>query len=239
MAMGGKVRGPTVAVATATTGRDTLQQTLDSVARQSYPCVHYVFSDAEDLPADIKFGPNVKFCRLPVKTGGNGIMNGSILAASPYLIQEDYITFLDDDNWYEPNHIESLVNRLEDITTITKPKFSYSLRKLVNVDGSFFDNDDCESLGPYTKFIDANCYLLEKHIAMQTSYVWMQTTGTLNVGDRHLYHTLEHNNILGVGTGEYTVNYRLNVKNDLRAFFFENNVKVRAQFGGKLPWERN
>jgi glycosyltransferase involved in cell wall biosynthesis len=228
-----------VAIITATTGRETLQQTIDSVADQLYPCTHYVFSDASDLHPTTKFHQNTKFCRLPVQTGKNGIMNGGILAASPYLIQEDYIAFLDDDNWYEPNHIQSLVNRLEDITTITKPQFAYSLRKIVNVDGSFFDNDDCESLGPYSKFIDANCYLLEKDIAMQTSYVWMQTTGTLNVGDRHLYHTLEHNNILGVGTGEYTVNYRLSEKRDLRSFFFENNIKVRSQFPDGLPWRKS
>jgi glycosyltransferase involved in cell wall biosynthesis len=239
MAMGGKVRGPTVAVVTATTGRDTLQLAIDSVADQLYPCTHYVFSDNADLHSTTKFHPNTKFCRLPVKTGGNGMMNGGIVAASAYLVQEDCIAWLDDDNWFEPNHIKSLVDRLEDLSTLTRPEYAYSLRKLVNVDGSFFDNDDCESLGPYTKFIDLNCYLMRRQLAVQIAPLWYNTTGTLMVGDRHVYNCLDQNKLVGVCNGEYSVNYRLSMKNDLRAFFFENNVKVRAQFAGKLPWERN
>ena len=236
MAMGGKVRGPTVAVVTATTGRDTLQQTIDSVAKQSYPCVHYVFSDADDLPSDIKFGPNVKFCRLPTKTGGKGYMNAGIVAASVYLVTEDCIAWLDDDNWYEPNHIKSLMDRLEDQTTITQNQYAYSLRNIVNVDGSFFDQDDCESLGPYSKFIDLNCYLMRRSLALQLAPAWYHTTGTLMVGDRYVYNTLEQNKVLGAGNGLYSVNYRLSMKNDLRAMFFEGNIKVRAQFPDGLPW---
>ena len=231
MAMGGKVRGPTVAVVTATTGRDTLQQTIDSVRKQTVPCTHYVFIDGVEWPECVKIqDQDVKWCRLPVKTGGNVIMNGSILAASPYLIAEPMLSWLDDDNWIEPDHIEKLL-----AAKGSKP-YAYSLRKLANVDGSFYDYDDCESLGPYSKFIDANCYLMDKHIAMQTSFVWMQTTGELNVGDRHLYHALEQNNVEFGASGEYTLNYRLNAKRDLRAMFFEGNIKVRAQFPDGLPW---
>ena len=39
----------TVAVVTATTGRASLQQTMDSVAAQTYPCNHYVILDGPGL----------------------------------------------------------------------------------------------------------------------------------------------------------------------------------------------
>ena len=80
--------------------------------------------------------------------------------------------------------------------------------------------------------------MLFRSVAMQTSFLWMQTTGTLNVGDRHLYHALEQNKVEFGASGEYTLNYRLNDKRDLRAFFFENNIKVRAQFPDALPWRK-
>lgn len=231
MASGGMIRVPEVAVVTATTGRDTLAKTIESVRQQTVSCTHYVFVDGVEWPEFVRTqDQDVKWCRLPVKTGGNGIMNGGVLAASPFLVAEPMIAWLDDDNWFEPDHIEKLLKAKGQ-----KP-YAYTLRKLVNVDGSFFDYDDCESLGPWTKFIDANCYLIDRSIAMQTSFLWMQTTGTLNVGDRHLYQALEQNKVEFGATGEYTLNYRLNEKRDLRSFFFENNIKVRAQFPDALPW---
>lgn len=233
MASGGSIRLPEVAVVTATVGRDTLKQTIESVRRQTVPCTHYVFVDGVEWPEFVKVQDlNVKWCRLPVKTGGNGIMNGGVIAASPFLVAEPMIAWLDDDNWFEPDHIEKLL-----AAKGSKP-YAFSLRQLRNADASFFDYDDCESLGPYTKFIDANCYLIDRPIAMQTSHLWMNTTGSLNVGDRFLYQVLENNKIEFGATGKYTLNYRLNEKRDLRPFFFENNIKVRAQFPDALPWRK-
>ena len=239
MATGGHVRQRTVAVVTATTGRKELQLALDSVANQTYPCTHYVFADGVDLDPETKFHPNTKFCRLPMKTGQWGYMNAGIVAASAFLVQEDYIAWLDDDNWYEPHHIADLVKVLDALEAVPSNQYAYSLRKIVNVDGSFFDNDDCESLGPFTKFIDLNCYLMRRELAVQIAPMWYNTTGTMMVGDRHVYNCLDQNKVLGACTRDYTVNYRLTAHRDLRAFFFENNVKVRAQFAGKLPWEKN
>ena len=238
MASGGHIRKPTVAVVTATTGRKTLQLAIDSVADQLYPCTHYVFSDNADLHPTTKFHANTKFCRLPVNTGGNGYMNAGIVAASAYLVKEDYIAWLDDDNWYEPIHIKRLVEVLDSIETSTSNQYAYSLRSLSNVDGSFFDVDDCESLGPYSKFIDLNCYLMRRELAVQLAPAWYHTTGDLMIGDRYVYATLDANKVKGAGTGEYTLNYRLSEKRDLRSFFFENNIKVRSQFPDGLPWVR-
>lgn len=220
----------TVAVVTATTGRDSLQQTIDSVAAQTVVCKHYVFVDGVELAR--VFNGNVEWCKLPVKTGGNGIMNGGIMAASAYLVQEDMIAWLDDDNWYEPNHIEELVKAKGD------KAYAHSLRKLLNPDGTFYDYDDFESLGQYSGFIDLNCYLMDRSLAVQVAPMWYHTTGELMIGDRYMYQCLSQNKIPFGESGKYTINYRLNAKRDLRSWLFDGNIKSRAKYAGELPWRK-
>lgn len=157
-------------------------------------------------------------------------MNGGIVAASAYLVTEDLICWLDDDNTFEPNHIEELIKAKEN-----KP-YAYSLRKLVEPDGTFFDYDDFESLGQHSGFIDLNCYLMDRQLAVQIAPLWYKTTGELMVGDRFVYEALKQNNIPFGETGKYTVNYRLNPKRDLRPWFFKGNIENRAKYSGDLPW---
>lgn len=224
----------TVAVVTATTGRDSLVECVESVRNQTYPCRHYVFADGKETifeeRANLLHLENL--CVLPVKTGGNGMMNGGIMAASAYLVQEEMIAWLDDDNWYEPDHIEELVKAKGD-----KP-YAHSLRKLLNPDGTFYDYDDFESLGQYSGFIDLNCYLMDRSVAVQVAPMWYHTTGELMIGDRYMYQCLSQNKIPFGESGKYTVNYRLNAKRDLRSWLFEGNAKSRAKYAGELPWRK-
>ena len=218
----------TVAVITATTGRKELEQTVESVANQTYPCKHYVFFDGvppRTLP------DNVLVTALPVKTGANGMMNGGIVAACAYIVQEELICWCDDDNWMDENHVESLVAAMEENV------WSYSLRKLMHPDGSFWDYDDCESLGHHTGFVDLNCYMMDRRrLACGIATCWYHTTGELNVGDRHVWEVTKQ--LPGNGTGQYTMNYRLNNKRDLKPFFFQRNIQIRAKFGNDLPWRQ-
>lgn len=224
----------TVAVITATTGRDTLKQTIESVRSQTYPCRHYVFTDG--VTVSTEGYEDVMWCHLPVKTGVNGIMNGGIAAASAYLVQEDMMCWLDDDNWFDPTHVEELVKAKEN-----KP-YAYSLRKLLNPDGTFFDYDDFESIGKYARgegFIDFNCYLMERHLAIQVSPLWYDVYDGMMVGDRHVYKYLKNNNLPFGDTGKYSVNYRLNEKRDIRDWFKLANAHSRQRYQYKLPWVKS
>lgn len=220
---------PSVAVVTATTGRESLKACIDSVANQTVTCNHYVFVDGCEVPFE---QGSAKFISLPVKTGGNGIMNGGIVAASAYLVQEDLICWLDDDNTFEPDHIEELIKAKGD-----KP-YAHSLRKLLNPDGTFYDYDDFESLGQHSGFVDLNCYLMDRGLAVQIAPLWYKTTGELMVGDRFVYEALKQNNLPFGESGKYTVNYMLNPKRDLRAWFFDGNIKNRAKYSGDMPWRK-
>ncbi len=219
-----------VAVVTATVGRDSLRETMYSVSNQTYPCKHYIFIDGEH-DAHVPAG-NFNYCWLPVKTGGNGIMNGGILAASAYLVQEEMICWLDDDNTFEPNHIEELVNAKQD-----KP-VAHSLRTLLNPDGTFYDYDDFESIGRYSGFVDLNCLLMDRHIAVSIAPLWYNTNGSLMIGDRYVSKWIFDNNVPLGESGKYTVNYKLNEQRDLRSWLFEGNVKSRAKYANELPWRK-
>jgi glycosyltransferase involved in cell wall biosynthesis len=220
----------TVAVITSTTGRSTLSQTADSIAKQTYPCQHYVICDGVSRPQDLN--PQIKVVELPNRTGVNGMMNGAICAMSAFIATEDYICWIDDDNWIEPNHIESLVEIIND------DHYAYSLRNLMSVSGEFWMRDNCESIGFHGDMIDVNCFMIKRDFAVKLAPLWYNTTGTLMVGDRYVFNALRQNKILGKCTGLYTVNYRLSSNRDLRPFFFLNNIKMQSHFPQGFPWDK-
>ena len=223
----------TVAVVTATTGRKELQQAIDSIARQSYPCKHYIFFDGVTPSPDLGYSFDTRIIELPVKTGGNGLMNAGICAASAYLVQEDMICWLDDDNWFEEEHIEELVKAKGENAA------AHSLRNLVNPDGSFWAQDNCESIGLHGELVDVNCYLMDRKLAAGIAPLWYQTTGELMIGDRYIFNYLKQQNMIFAASGLYTVNYRLNPNRDLRPFFFQGNIQARAKHPDGYPWARH
>lgn len=220
-----------VAVVTATTGRASLQQTVDSVAAQTYPCTHYVVIDGpQSIDWEMPDG-EYEAIWLPKPTGRNGIMNGAICAAAAFLTTEDLICFVDDDNWIEADHVRSLVEAIGD-----DKAYAYCLRKLVEQDGTFFAFDDGESLGHHGDMVDVNCYMLRRDVCAGIAPLWYRTTGSLMVGDRFVWNALlQHNSPYGT-TGKYTVNYRMGAHQANRGFFFLKNIIKRSQYPDGFPW---
>ena len=218
----------TVAVITATTGRATLQQAIDSVAAQTYPCNHYVIADGVSL--NIKAG-RATVLELPIATGKNGVMNGAICAAGPFLTTEDYVCYLDDDNWFDPTHVESLMSVIGD------KGYAYSLRKFIEPDGTFWANDDGESLGHHGEMVDANCLMLERKLAQGIAPLFMASTPEGGaVWDRPVWNILQEHKVKWAATGQYSVNYRMNSRKNLKGWFFLRNIQTRAHFPDGFPW---
>jgi len=90
---------------------------------------------------------NLQVMTLPYNTGGKGFYGHKIYAAATQLLlpDVDYVLFLDQDNWYEPNHVDSVVRA----AILGGLDFSFSLRKFYTWDGEFHSNDNCASLGPW------------------------------------------------------------------------------------------
>ena len=102
-----------VAVITPTVGTKHLDKNLWSVSNQSYDKIkHYVVIDGPNFKDDterILDSYNNKFVlQLPENTGANNYNGHRIYGSVPFLVDADYVIFLDEDNWIEPNHVENI-----------------------------------------------------------------------------------------------------------------------------------
>jgi len=89
--------------------------------------------------------PHVIATYLPMNTGANGWTNSSINAIAPFLVKEDVICYLDDDNWYEANHVENSLKVLNE----TGADYVFALRNLYDAQEEFVCQDLLESIGNY------------------------------------------------------------------------------------------
>jgi len=103
---------PLVSVIIRSVGRDTLNRSLDSVALQVYPNIEVLVVNAKG-PDHPELG---EWCgRFPMRVIGDGSAMRRSRAANLGLDQAagKYLILLDDDDWFLPNHISSLVQRIE------------------------------------------------------------------------------------------------------------------------------
>lgn len=225
----------TVAVVSSSIGRAELERAILSVKAQTYPCKHYVFVDgnqfAEKARKILDKYPDVIATYLPMNTGANGWVNSSINAIAPFLVKEDIVCYLDDDNWYEPNHVAEAVAEL----ARTGADYVYSLRNFVDGSGKLICTDEVESLGFWISklpdpiklniqlgeycfqyeselvnesHIDTNCYAFTHKTALLVARSWY--SGVIN--DRNVLNTLKALNLKWSYTGKFTVNYFMDVR---------------------------
>lgn len=239
-----------VVVITPTVGTPHLAKAMESVNDQ--PCEHWIVIDGEEHAqkvADIlKAGDyvNKKIILLPENTGRpkshwsretDLTYNGHrIYASIPHLVNADHVMFLDEDNWFEPNHVESM---LQIMNARGGQQWCYSLRRCVREDGSFLCNDDCDSLGIFASwknicFVDMSCYCFKTGFLMKI----IQTLQNPSYNaDRHLYRqavaaSKDYDSY--ASTGLYTVNYRL--RKESEEFFIQGNAHMRNLYSGDFPW---
>jgi glycosyltransferase involved in cell wall biosynthesis len=231
-----------VAVVTSTLGRSTLCKAIESVRSQTYKGArHYVFAHGWDyhVKVDILLEdyPYVEGVYLPNNNGGDGFGMAPVFALAPYVINEDVIFYLDDDNWFEPDHIESLVSLIEEHDL----GWAYSLRKVVDDEGNFICDDNCESLGMNPNatghyLVDNSCYAVRTNVARQFGYAWYVPI----ISDRNFQRALMEAKISAGTTGKHTSNYRLSLDGSggmSKEAFIGNNDYMRYKFGtSSFPW---
>ncbi len=103
---------PLVSVIIRTMGRDELVEALDSVSGQTYPNIEVILCDAKgqgELPSRDACGS------FPVRIASTGTPLGRGAAANVGLeaAAGDYVVFLDDDDWFLPDHVASLVDAVQ------------------------------------------------------------------------------------------------------------------------------
>lgn len=237
----------TVTIITATTGANYLKDNLVSVEGQSISnnikLQHLVVVDGRHHLDKVtkQLSGKEDLIVLPYATGTEQYNGHRIYGGCTYFAKGDYIMYLDEDNWIDPNHVQSLVDVSDQIS------FSCSLRKITDMNGNYICNDDCESLGNWKSvigdyFVDVNCFFLPKKIALQLSPLWFRRARHPEDQpeiDRILTSTLKDNKIRCNVTGFYTVNYRAGNRADSvsPAFFIEGNRLMKKHYGN-LPWKK-
>jgi glycosyltransferase involved in cell wall biosynthesis len=233
-----------VAIVTPTIASDKLYKCIGSVQAQTYAdIVHYVFIDGQDYSNKVKdtlwsFGG-----RKPVRTiqleenVGKGWYGHRVYAACSFLTNADVICYLDEDNWFDIDHIESLVNIINNGND-----WAYSLRKICDIDGNFICNDDCESLGMWPVFfdpsifhIDTSSFMIKRDVATKIGHLWYHQWGADRIffqGLREHFHKFNCN-------FKHSLNYRLegNVGSVTHDFFVQGN-KINKNRYNPLPWGR-
>ncbi|MGK7879750.1 MAG: glycosyltransferase [Crocosphaera sp.] len=240
-----------VSIITPTTGNPLLKKAVESVQGQDYENIeHFIVIDGKQRAeathkalSDIKFTKPYHILTLPCATGASGYKGHRIYGGVVYLVNGDYIIYLDEDNWFEPYHVSSLV----DLVYQQKLDWAYALRNIVNPEGEFITQDNCESLGKYRVFtnynhVDTNCYFIKKDIAIKSSKTWYKKgrkpgEGTMSV-DMILCAELLKQFPNCNTNGLYSVNYRLgSTPRTIKApFFLHGNSLVQQHFPNGYPW---
>ena len=235
-----------VVVITPTVGSPKLWDAVESVKAQTYPCKHLVVLDGPDVKADRLPWPHDGYdsmiVKAPENTGANGFNGQRIYAAYPHLVNADYIAFLDEDNWFRPDHIETLVKTIEQKNL----DFAFALREIYSPTKKYLCNDECESLGKWPIFmsrgsqygnqylIDTSAYLFKAEFIQKTCHLWH--SGAWGEDRRYFYAVKDHAKF--DTNGKYTLCYRLdgNPKSVSEEFFKTGNATQEAYYGGKFPW---
>ena len=225
-----------------TTGAPEVCDAIDSVLKQTIETQVYLICDGRENQEKVKriadqYAGNgfVKICYLPINVGANGFYGHRVYAAFTHLIDTQYVLYLDQDNTFKPDHVQTCINVIEKYGI----DWCYSLRSIIDKDGEFVCNDDCESLGKWQTYhginhVDTNCYCIKTEIAVKLASAWHGGWGQ----DRVFLHTIAEHFPRFECTRKYTVNYRVNGNpGSVTPEFFANGNKVmNEKYNGEFPW---
>jgi hypothetical protein len=162
-----------------------------------------------------------------------------VYAACSFLVNADVICYLDEDNWFEPDHVEKMVKKLEEGN-----QWVYSLRKIYSKEGEYLCEDNCESLGKWPVYfnhelfhIDTSSFAIRRDVAVRIGHSWYGQWGA----DRQFFTNLKKNFNKFDCTNAHTLCYRLdgNANSVNKQFFDDGNEANEKKYGGQFPWKNN
>lgn len=228
-------------VITPTTGSTELARAIQSVQQQTYAHVdHLLVVDGQQYSArtsDVMSAAaadqsRVFRCDLPFNTGAGGWYGHRIMAGFSHLTSDyDYVLFLDQDNWFLPEHVASLIELIE----TNGFDWAHSLRQIWSKEETYICDDHCESLGRqpvyWTKslrLIDSSSYCFRNAFIREVGHHWDYGWGADRVFYEYLWKRYCHENY-GC-TGLHSLCYRLGgSKDSVQAWMFVEGNKPEEQ----------
>lgn len=234
-------------VITPTTGTADLRRCIESVQAQTVPGVeHLVVVDglqyadrAQAIIEPFVLKKPVHTLLLPFNTGANAWNGHRVYASVPYLVDFEYIALLDEDNWYDPDHVAAL----HDVIVRTDADWAFSLRKIVDKQGTFVANDNCESLGTLCHtvlawndvLVDTSCYLFKLPVARAVAPHWMHRArqpGEIEA-DRAVLQFLLRTGFKSACSPKFSLNYTASHGPQQQQFFLQGNATLKYDFGDR------
>ena len=234
-----------VAVVTPTINSETLSDCIESVRDQTYEDItHYIFVDGGNHENHVRkklFKAGVSNSKLVVleENIGKGWYGHRVYSACSFLVNADIICYLDEDNWYEPCHVQKLVEKIE-----AGNDWAYSLRKIFNKNGEYLCDDNCESLGRWPVYfndkvfhIDTSSFAVKRDVATRIGHAWYGQWGA----DRQFFSNLSLHFPKFECTNAHTLCYRLdgNPNSVTKEFFDQGNAVMQGKYGTDFPWKSN
>lgn len=171
----------------------------NSVLRQTYKDItHIMVADGNpNLWCDEQ---KIEHMILPVSHNDTGATPRALGALSAFSRGFDAIAFLDADNWFEPDHIQLMVDTMiED-----KADAIVATRTIHALNGDPMYVDTIESTG--RAFVDTNCWFLHKKTAMLMAF-WITTPDNHLISDRIFYSAVKQAKVIVGRADKPTVAY--------------------------------
>ena len=187
---------PIITVITPTTGKDSLKKLINSLDNQSVPFVHillwddkregaYLYPDPKTFVVADPFKVEISregAVRYSIVVPGNfvkGSASGSALRAIGLMAANtEYVTFADDDVWYDLNHLENMLSVIQS----EKKEWVYCRRKIWTAKGEYLGEDHFESVGsgssrkvPY-EMVDNNTMMFSRRFGTSGACLYRETT---------------------------------------------------------------
>jgi len=235
-----------VAVVTPTIASDHFTQCLESVQNQTYDnLIHYVFIDgigSLDMANECidKAGNRKQISKITLEENiGKGWYGHRVYSACSFLVNAEIICYLDEDNWYEPHHVQKLVEKIQ-----IGNDWAYSLRKIFDKEGQYLCDDNCESLGKWPVYfndkvfhIDTSSFAVKRDVATRIGHAWYGQWGA----DRQFFSNLSMHFSKFDCTNVHSLCYRLdgNPNSVTKDFFDQGNEVMQKKYGTEFPWITN
>lgn len=180
--------------------RPWLERCIQSVQKQTHAATHFMVSDG--LPQDwIDDVDGIRHVRLGASHrdyGNTPRAIGGLLAARESF---DAVCFLDADNWYEPEHVQSCV----ETAMQTGADYVVAQRRLAREDGSILPIEFQEDKDG--SHVDTNCFFLQFG-AFHTLPRWILAPRAMaSLFDRFYLKSLRSEGLKEAATRKHTVMY--------------------------------
>jgi hypothetical protein len=170
-----------ITVITPTTGKESLGRLIESIDSQSKGRVFHLLLWDDKRDSDINPETFNSTCRhsivAPNGSGGNQDAPGSILrAAGLILARTPWVTFADDDVWWDNNHLDEIeplmnsCNWLSVLRRIYRPPNC----ELIGIDRFESVGDDISRKVPY-EMCDGNTMAFKRQFGVGAAYLYRET----------------------------------------------------------------